>query len=98
MERPLRGCIMCNSLYVKANGEVPCWEDVGEDLIFRTLQTEALGQRKERNIFHSPDFLRIRRSFMEGRYPYPALRIGISNRVVVYPVSHKAFWTKPLSR
>ena len=72
MERPLRGYIICNSLYVKANGEVPCWEDVGEDLIFRTLQTEALGQRKERNIFHSPDFLRIRRSFMEGRYPYPA--------------------------
>ncbi len=61
MERPLRGCIMCNSLYVKANGEVPCWEDVGEDLIFRTLQAGALGQRKERNIFHTRSKSRSRR-------------------------------------
>jgi len=30
-------CGMCNSLYVKANGELQCWDDVGEDLILGTL-------------------------------------------------------------
>lgn len=35
-------CIMTNSLYVKANGEMPCWCDSGEDHLLERLTVERL--------------------------------------------------------
>jgi len=73
MDKPLRTCMMCTSLYLKANGEVPCWDDAGEDLILRTLQTDRLLRGKEPNVFYSSELSHIRRSFLAGRYPFPGL-------------------------
>ena len=64
---------MCDSLYVKANGELPCWDDVGEELIFRKLDAEKLRDGLERNIFHSPELLHIRESFLRGENPHTGL-------------------------
>jgi molybdenum cofactor biosynthesis enzyme MoaA len=65
-------CLMCNSLYVRANGELPCWDDVGEEeLIFRTLDVNRLQQGTERSIFYSPEIQHIRQSFLLGKTPYP---------------------------
>lgn len=55
---------MCDSLYVKANGELPCWDDVGEDLILGTVDEKD-------SLFHSPALVEIRRAFLEGRDPHP---------------------------
>jgi molybdenum cofactor biosynthesis enzyme MoaA len=70
---------MCHGLYVKANGELPCWDDVGEDLIFRTLHTDKLQRGEEASIFHSPELLHIRKSFMQGELPHP----GVCERCAV---------------
>ena len=67
------GCIMCHSLYVKANGEMPCWDDVGESKILRHLDYEALQNGEERNLFYSPDLLAIRKAFSAGQEPFPDL-------------------------
>src|SRR3954471_3325243 len=65
-------CTMCNSLYVRANGELPCWDDVGKlELVFRTLDETRLLQGSEGSIFYSPELLHIRRSFEAGQDPYP---------------------------
>lgn len=68
-----RGCLMCDSLYVKANGEMPCWDDVGEQLILRRLSWTGLPEGKEPDLFASPELVEIRRAFLEGRLPHPAL-------------------------
>lgn len=73
------GCLMCHSLYVKANGEMPCWDDVGEELILRTLNEGALRQHREPAIFHGAQLEHIRRSFLEGREPHP----GVCDRCAV---------------
>ena len=70
---------MCDSLYVKANGELPCWDDVGEELIFRKLDAEKLRDGLERNIFHSPELLHIPESFLRGENP----RSGLCERCAV---------------
>jgi len=69
----MNGCIMCDSLYVKANGELPCWDDVGEELVFRTLNLEKLQRGLDPGIFHSPELLHIRESFLRGEYPHPGM-------------------------
>ena len=66
-----RGCLMCDSLYVKANGEMPCWDDVGESKILRQLDESNVRERKERDLFSFRELVHIRRSFREGRLPYP---------------------------
>ncbi|MEM1179194.1 MAG: radical SAM protein [Acidobacteriota bacterium] len=68
---PAAGCIMCDSLYVKPDGGLPCWDDVGEGLILRTLDEEALIAGREEPIFSSPHLVAIRRAFLEGRAPHP---------------------------
>ncbi len=75
-------CVMCHSLYVKANGELPCWDDVGEDLIHRTLDVDSLKNGRESSLFQSPELLHIRRSFLRGEYPYPGLceRCAVRNQ------------------
>jgi wyosine [tRNA(Phe)-imidazoG37] synthetase (radical SAM superfamily) len=68
-----RGCIMCDSLYVKANGEMPCWDDVGESRILRKLELPRLMNGEERELFSHSQLLHIRRSFMNHQFPYPDL-------------------------
>jgi len=62
---------MCDSLYVKANGEMTCWDDVGESKILRQLDESNVRERKERDLFSFRELVHIRRSFREGGLPYP---------------------------
>jgi len=62
---------MCHSLYVKANGELPCWDDVGEELVLRTLDANRLQEGTERSVFYSPELQHIRQSFLAGKDPHP---------------------------
>ncbi len=71
-----RGCLMCDSLYVKANGEMPCWDDVGEQLILRRLSWEGTSEGVQQDIFRSPEFVELRRAFLDGRLPHPGLCPG----------------------
>ncbi len=64
---------MSHSLYVKANGEMPCWDDIGETLTLRTLDEGALQDNRELPIFHGIELQRIRQSFISGRDPHPEL-------------------------
>jgi len=73
MTLPARGCMMSHSLYVKANGEMPCWDDIGETLTLRTLDEGALQDNRELPIFHGIELQRIRQSFISGRDPHPEL-------------------------
>ncbi len=68
---PANTCVMCHSLYVKANGELPCWDDIGEELILGVLDTAELQSDSSRNIFNSPELQRIRQSFLSGKDPHP---------------------------
>ncbi|MEM8995693.1 MAG: radical SAM protein [Acidobacteriota bacterium] len=70
-DAPAAGCIMCDSLYVKPDGALPCWDDVGEDLILRTLDEKALIAGREQPIFSSPHLVEIRQAFLDGRMPHP---------------------------
>ncbi len=64
-------CIMADSLYVKANGEMPCWCDSGEDLILETLSVEQL-MDPAFDVFNHPRIQQIRAAFHdEDRYPFP---------------------------
>jgi hypothetical protein len=54
----LPGCFMCNSLYVRANRETPCWDDVGEQMILRVLDEHALQNERELPIFYSTELQR----------------------------------------
>lgn len=65
--------MMCHSLYVKANGEMPCWDDIGETLTLRTLDEGALQENRESPIFHGVELQRIRQAFIDGHDPYPGL-------------------------
>ena len=67
------GCLMCDSLYVKANGELPCWDDVGEDLVLRTVDEQNLRARGGEKLFDSPELVHIRKAFLDGRTPHPDL-------------------------
>jgi hypothetical protein len=67
------GCIMCHSLYVKANGEMPCWDDTGETLTLRVLDETALGENRESPIFHGAELHHIREAFLDGRVPHPGV-------------------------
>src|SRR4051812_27033581 len=73
MSEPARGCTMCHSLYVKANGEMPCWDDVGETLTLRRLDEAALQNGAQPPIFYGPELQRIRKAFMSGEDPYPGM-------------------------
>lgn len=64
---------MCDSLYVKANGEMPCWDDVGESRILRKLELPRLVKGEERQLFSDSELIHIRRSFMNHKVPYADL-------------------------
>ncbi|HYR90930.1 MAG TPA: radical SAM protein [Terriglobia bacterium] len=65
--------MMSHSLYVKANGEMPCWDDIGEALTLRTLDEGALQDNRELPIFHGAELQQIRQSFISGHDPHPEL-------------------------
>jgi molybdenum cofactor biosynthesis enzyme MoaA len=67
------GCLMCDSLYIKANGELPCWDDVGEALILRTIDEQALLLQQEAPLFDFPRLVEIRRAFLAGKDPHQQL-------------------------
>ncbi len=71
----MRTCMMCTSLYVKANGDIPCWDDVGESHILRRFAPDASGQAIE-PLFHSPELVHIRESLRAGTLPFPGLCEG----------------------
>ncbi|MEM6797661.1 MAG: hypothetical protein AAF725_27080, partial [Acidobacteriota bacterium] len=62
---------MCDSLYIKPGGAMPCWDDVGEDLILRRLDERRLVAGQESAIFFSPELKQIRAEFQAGRMPHP---------------------------
>jgi len=70
---PKRSCFMAQGLYLKANGEMPCWDDVGEAKILRKLDPDALANGGEGNIASFEELLRIRSAFANERYPNPGL-------------------------
>src|SRR5207248_760349 len=65
------GCFMCSGLYIKANCQLPCWDDVGEQLILRHLSAEHLAAGREENILNDPALIHIRRSFKNDELPFP---------------------------
>lgn len=69
---PVAGCIMADSLYVKPNGDLPCWDDVGEELILRTLDEDKLIAGEEAPIVNTPELVDMRRAFRAGKAPHPA--------------------------
>lgn len=64
---------MCDSLYVKANGEFPCWSGVGESLALQTVDEQELHTNKELSLFHSTELVAIRSAFLKGKTPHSDL-------------------------
>lgn len=52
---------------------MPCWDDIGETLILRTLDEAKLQRGEEAPIFHGSELQHIRKAFMSGQDPYPGL-------------------------
>ena len=50
---------MVDSLYVKANGEMPCWDDVGEERILRRLDPESLAAGREADLVGTPELVEL---------------------------------------
>ena len=66
-------CVMCDGLYVKANGELPCWCDVGEDLILDVISADKLMDPAYDLVNHDK-IQAIRKAFhVEHRFPYDDL-------------------------
>lgn len=68
-----RGCFMTQGVYLKANGELPCWDDVGESRILRKLDPEALADGREVGLSTFAELRHIRDSFAAGKLPHPGL-------------------------
>jgi len=85
-----RGCMMCSSLYVRANGEVPCWDSVGEEQILQIVDAQVL-QKEDSQLFHSPELQFIRQSFMYGQDPFP----GLCERCAVHGHGGPATLSRP---
>lgn len=62
---------MCGSLYLRFNGQLPCWDHVGEGHVLRTVTREGLESGRERDLFAFPELLHIRTSFASGVLPFP---------------------------
>jgi len=75
-------CRICEMLYIKANGELPCGSDHGEDIILSRLPVHKgcpgrydwlWGQRRLNivsDVLNGPTFVEIRRSFLRQRFPF----------------------------
>lgn len=74
-------CRMCEMLYIKANGELPCGSDKGEDILLGKLPLNN-GYRRSyfwrrgkamnivRDVLNGPVFRNIRHSFLEDGFPF----------------------------
>ena len=67
-----KGCPMVAGIYLKANGELPCWCQAGEHKILDTVDREWL-ERPDSDLLGHPELVQIRQAFSEGRLPYPNL-------------------------
>ncbi|MET3763070.1 hypothetical protein [Sphingomonas sp. UYEF23] len=85
-----RGCFMTQGLYLKANGEMPCWDDVGESKILRQLDPKKLEEGGEIDIYRFGALKHIRTEFAAGRLPYPGLCDGCAVRCAGIPEAHEA--------
>jgi len=66
----MTGCLMTDSLFIRANGDLACWDDVGEYLILRTISPDALRRGQELDLFDFDELKRIRASFLSGEAPH----------------------------
>lgn len=62
---------MCSSLYLRFNGQMPCWDNIGEGHVLRTVTREGLDSGREKDLFAFPELLHIRASFASGVLPFP---------------------------
>ena len=90
------GCMMCHSLYVKANGEMPCWDDVGENEILWHESPEVPAP----SLFYHPKLVNIRQAFLSGAMPFPELceRCGVrgcAQNVEVRPATMEVLHLEP---
>lgn len=65
------GCVMCGSLYLRFNGQLPCWDHVGEGHVLRSVTREELESASGESLVAFPALLHIRSSFAAGLLPYP---------------------------
>lgn len=75
-------CRMCEMLYIKANGELPCGSDKGEDIVLDRLPLDNGYRRRYfwpwgsqqtdivRDVLNGPVFRDLRRSFLENKFPF----------------------------
>lgn len=62
---------MCDSLYVKANGSLPCWCNSGESTILGTLDLESL-ERPDFDLFNIEPLVQLRRTvIVKQEWPFP---------------------------
>ncbi|HEX5011446.1 MAG TPA: radical SAM protein [Planctomycetota bacterium] len=65
-------CNAIDSLYLKANGELPCWCSPGESFPILRLDAAALaGWDIVRDVLDGPAFRTMRRELYHGRMPFP---------------------------
>ncbi len=63
-------CRGYNHLYLKANGEIPCWCSTGESVILQN-ELASLGRDFGRRVVNGDALRRVRRSFLSGRVAFP---------------------------
>ena len=91
---PRNTCIMSSALYLRANLELPCWDDVGESKVLRILETDKLAAGSELNLTDFSELRHIRNSFAKGKVPHPNLceRCGVtwSRQACIYSAAYAA--------
>lgn len=66
------GCPMGDGLYLKANGELPCWCHEGEREVLDQIDTAWL-QRPDADLIGHPQLIKLRQALRDGELPYPDL-------------------------
>lgn len=70
LERPqMRGCVMCDALFLRPNGDMPCWCDGGKYHALFSV-TEGLLQQAGFDVANHEALRGIRTSFQAGRTPF----------------------------
>lgn len=71
LERPrVESCIMTDALFLRANGDMPCWCDGGKYRTLFTVDTKRLAE-PDFDAANHPAVQSIRRAFGGGRLPHP---------------------------
>lgn len=63
---------MGDGLYLKANGELPCWCHAGETHVLDQVDAAWLG-RPDADLVGHPALLSVRRALRDGELPFPDL-------------------------